>query len=146
MLLRRLISERRITSQDELVALLERGGHPVTQTTVSRDLATLGIEKVQDEDGGVVYALPAPGLAPDPASDELRGLLQAFALEIEHSRNLAVVKTRPGSASPIASALDRDPPEGVLGTVAGDDTVLVVTRNEDGGARLARNLRRLIGG
>lgn len=143
--LRRLLQAGRISSQEEIVLRLARAGHRATQTTVSRDLAALGAVKVVDDDGEERYALPDE---PAPASglDELTRMLRQFAVEIEASANLAVVKTLPGSAGPVATALDRARLDGILGTVAGDDTVLVVARDPRGGSPLARRLDLLGGG
>jgi transcriptional regulator of arginine metabolism len=142
-LLRRLLLERRISSQEEIVDRLARAGHRATQTTVSRDLTALGAVKVVD-DGGERYTLPDEP-APAGGLDELTRMLRQFAVEIDASANLAVVKTLPGSAGPVATALDRARLDGILGTVAGDDTVLVVARDPRGGSPLARRLE-LLGG
>lgn len=144
-LLRGLLTRRAVASQEELVALLRERGHTVTQTTVSRDLAALGAGKVVGEDGGVRYALPGDGepVGPDALHDDLERRIREFVTAIDHSGNLAVVKTLPGGAGPVASALDARPPAGVLGTVAGDDTILVVTRDLEGGAALARRLETI---
>lgn len=144
-LLRRWLAERAVASQGDLVARLARHGHRVTQTTVSRDLAALGATKTVDRNGDERYVLPDEPVAAAGLEDLAR-LLRQFAVEIDDSANLAVVKTLPGSAGPVATALDRARLDGILGTVAGDDTVLVVTRAATGGARVARTLERLGGG
>jgi len=146
MQLRRLIAQSAISGQDELVRLLGRHGHRVTQTTVSRDLAALGIEKVSGKNGETIYALPARGGAENHEAAALARMLRAFALEIDRAQNLVVIKTPPGSANPIATALDDNPPAEVLGTVAGDDTLLVVTRSDSGATKLVRKLQKLLGG
>lgn len=143
MVLRELIDSGEISSQEELLHRLKRRGHVVTQTTVSRDLQALGVEKRSDGSGEPVYRLTAT--TGDPGDDLVTRMLREFAVQIEPTRNLVVIKTPPGGAHPVASALDQTPP-GVLGTVAGDDTVLIVTRTDNGGARLARMLRKSIGG
>lgn len=145
MLVRRLIAERAVGSQEQLVRLLAARGHRVTQTTVSRDLAAVGVAKETLPGGRERYAL-ADSAGAAPPGDRLRHMLREFALEIGHSRNMVVIKTPPGSAQAVASALDQEAPPAVLGTVAGDDTVLVVTRKDDGGAALARILERQLEG
>ena len=145
LLLRRLIDEHEIHSQAELVRILARRGHRVTQTTVSRDLAALGIGK-HNGSRGPSESYAVPGRAKPAQSDLLHRMLRQFVLAIEHSGNLVVLKTAPGSASPVASAIDHAKPSNVIGTVAGDDTVLVITRNIDGGANLARQLETILGG
>jgi len=143
--LRRILEEREVRSQDELTERLARHGHRVTQTTVSRDLAALGAIKTAGDDGTERYALPdAPPVG--DGFDELARLLRQFAVEFAASGNLALIKTLPGSAGPVATALDRARIEDVLGTVAGDDTVMVVAREATGGAGVARRLERLWGG
>ena len=144
-LVRRLLDEHDIGSQQELAALLARHGHGVTQTTISRDLAALGAGKRLASDGRERYVLGDGPIAPTGA-EELSRMLRQFAVEVAASGNLALVKTLPGSAGPVATALDRANVDGVLGTVAGDDTVLVVARTATGGAGLARRLGTFLGG
>ena len=143
MLIRRLIVERAVESQDQLVRLLARKGHRVTQATVSRDLAAVGVAKEATPGGGERYTLTDAGGAATP-NGRLRHMLREFVVEIGHSRNMVVLKTPPGSAQAVASTLDRESPPAVLGTVAGDDTILVVTRTDNGGAALARRLEALM--
>ena len=115
-----LVSEHGIRSQADLQAHLARRGHAVNQGTLSRDLRDLGVRK-----GPGGYELPENGRGGGPAAELLHavreGLLDAVA-----AQNLAVLKTPPGGAQPLGLALDRAEPEGVVGTLAGDDTVLVV--------------------
>ncbi len=142
--LRRLLSGGEASTQDDIARLLARRGHVVTQATVSRDLAAIGAVKTTGDDGEERYALAPAAGREAVAPQELARLLQAFAIEIGHSGNLAVVKTAPGSAGPVAAALDSAEIESVLATIAGDDTVLVVARSAQGGAGLARALDRLL--
>ena len=144
-LVRRLLDEHDIGSQQELAARLARHGHRVTQTTISRDLAAVGAGKRVASDGHERYVLGDGPATPEGAA-ELTRMLRQFAVEVAASGNLAIVKTLPGSAGPVATALDRASVDGVLGTVAGDDTVLVVARTATGGAGLARRLETLLGG
>ena len=141
-LLRRLLAERAVTSQEEVLRLLRDHGHRVTQATASRDLAAIGAEK----DDGERYRLAGAPPASPPAHDELAQLMREFVLGVGHSANLAVLRTTPGAAATVASALDRAPVEGVLGTLAGDDTVLVVARTARGGAPLCSRFERILGG
>lgn len=142
LVLRRLLDERRVSSQEELVKLLAARGHRVTQTTVSRDLAALGVGKHTGTSG----TLYRGGQRPAPANDngQLAHMLREFVLQIHQAQNLVLLKTPPGAAHPVASALDHDTPDGVLGTVAGDDTVLVITRDTRGGTSVARRLEALL--
>ena len=140
LLLRRLIDERSVGSQQEMVRLLAAKGYRVTQATVSRDLAAIGVRKL----GGQTerYALGPPAEADVPG--DLARRLRDFVQRIDHSMNLVVLRTSPGAASPVASALDLAELRGVLGTVAGDDTVLVISRSSRGGSRLARSLKAML--
>jgi transcriptional regulator of arginine metabolism len=133
-----LVRERRISTQGELVAALGDAGHEVVQTTVSRDIHELGLTKVRTPDGTLVYA---PAGAPD--SDRLRGIgpaLRRWALTVESSGNLIVVTTPHGYAPPLAYALDDSGHPGILGTLAGENTVMVVAREGIAGADLRDEL------
>jgi transcriptional regulator of arginine metabolism len=140
----RLLEAGPIASQGQLVELLADQGIEATQTTVSRDLEELGAVKVRLPGGVGAYALPelpARHLSPD---DHLRRVFGEWVVELASSGNLVVLRTPPGSAHVVGSALDRSTLEGILGTVAGDDTVLVVT-GEGGGAEMADRLAALAG-
>ena len=145
-LLRRLVGSRAITSQESAGRLLEDRGHPVTQATVSRDLAAIGAEKSLDATGRERYVLANTAGRGDNLKSDLARMMREFVLSVGHSGNLALLKTAPGSAAPVASALDQANPANVLGTIAGDDTVLVVARSANGGAGLARRLTRILEG
>jgi transcriptional regulator of arginine metabolism len=138
----RLLEEQAISSQAQLVELLASDGVVATQATVSRDLEELGAVKVRIPGGTMAYAIPEhakEGHAPD---DHLRRVMGEFVVEVAHSINLVVLRTPPGSAHVVASALDRAGIADVLGTVAGDDTVFVAVRD----ARVGTRVRRLVGG
>jgi len=145
-LLAQLLAEHAVTSQPQLVELLAEAGVPATQATVSRDLEELGAVKVRMP--GVerqVYAiaeLPKDQVAP---LDHLRRVLGEWVVDLAVSANLVVLRTPPGSAHVVASALDRTPLDGMLGTVAGDDTILAVASEEVGGAALAERIGELAG-
>ena len=141
----RLLEEQVISSQVQLVELLATEGLNLTQATVSRDLEELGAVKVRIPGGAMAYAIPE--LAKDRVAPEevLRKVLGEFLVEAAHSANLAVLRTPPGSAHVVASALDRANLSDVLGTVAGDDTVLVVCLPPEGGEKMSARLARLAG-
>ena len=145
-LLGRLLAEHAVTSQDQLVELLAAEGVVATQATVSRDLEEVGAVKVRvPGTERLVYAiaeLPRDQLVPE---DHLRRVLGEWVVDVRSSGNLVVVRTPPGSAHVVASALDRSGLDGVLGTVAGDDTVLVVAAEAGGGAALAVRLAEIAG-
>jgi transcriptional regulator of arginine metabolism len=140
-----LLSSNRVTSQVQLVELLAAEGIDATQATVSRDLEDLGAIKVRIQGGDTIYAvpeLPAERVAPD---DHLRRVLGDWVVDVAQSQNIVVLRTPPGSAHVVGSALDRAGLDGVLGTVAGDDTMLVVADEQVGGAALATRLSDLAG-
>lgn len=145
-MLRRLLAERAVRSQAEAARLLARHGHAVTQATVSRDLAALGVRKTVDRSGRERYALAASAARREAHAGELARMLREFVVGVTHSGNLALLRTAPGAAPPVASALDRAATRGVLGTIAGDDTVLVIARGARGGPGLARRLEKIMEG
>src|ERR1700728_2300244 len=139
-----LLADHPITSQSQLVELLDAAGIESTQATVSRDLEDLGAVKVRMP--GVerlVYAiaeLPKDQIAP---LDHLRRVLGEWVVDLAVSGNLVVVRTPPGSAHVVASALDRTKIEGLLGTGAGDDTVLAIADEAFGARALADRIEEL---
>jgi len=141
----RLLESHAVTSQAQLVALLAEEGVEATQTTVSRDLEEIGAVKVRVAGGETVYALPELPVQQIAPYDHLRRVLGEWVVEVAHSVNLVVLRTPPGSAHVVGSALDRSGFEGVVGTVAGDDTVLVVASEEVGGLELARRIGEVAG-
>jgi len=143
-----LISQRAIRSQAELATLLATEGVDVTQATLSRDLDELGAVKLRGPDGGApVYALPEEGHPMRSAAggtSRLTRLLGELLVSADASGNLVVLRTPPGAAQFLASALDRAALHDVVGTIAGDDTVLLVAREGAvTGAELAERLRGL---
>jgi transcriptional regulator of arginine metabolism len=142
-----------VRSQTELGRLLAAEGVAVGQATLSRDLEEIGAVKVRRPGVGTVYAVAdaeAPGPVLRALTDVTEGRVSRLAAELlisaEASANLVVVHTPPGGAHLLASAIDRAGLDDVLGTVAGDDTVLLIARDPRGGARLASRLRRMAGG
>jgi transcriptional regulator of arginine metabolism len=140
-----ILEKSAVGSQQQLVELLAAAGVEATQATVSRDLEEIGAVKVRAAGGEPVYAvpdLPKDRVAPE---DHLRRVLGDWVVEVATSANLVVVRTPPGSAHVVASALDRAGLPEILGTVAGDDTILVIAVEEVGGARVAERLGALAG-
>ena len=142
----RLLASQPVSSQAQLVEQLAAEGIVATQATVSRDLEELGAVKVRVPGGEHVYAIPEPHERP-VSDDHLRRVLSEWLVSAESSGNLVVLRTPPGSAHVVASALDRSsvPLPGVLGTVAGDDTLLVIAQEGCSGAELAASLRSVAG-
>jgi transcriptional regulator of arginine metabolism len=134
-----LIRDKAIRSQTELAELLAAGGVQVTQATLSRDLEELGAVKVSG-----AYLIPADGTRPlreaENAPARLLRLLRELLTGVDASGNIAVLRTPPGAAQFLASALDRSGLTDVVGTIAGDDTILVVARDVTGGKALADKL------
>ena len=141
----KLLESQAVTSQGQLVALLAEQGVEATQTTVSRDLEDLGAVKVRLPGGDTAYALPELPSHQVAPEDHLRRVLGEWVVEADRSGNLVVLRTPPGSAHVVASALDRSGFPGVIGTVAGDDTVLVVVSEALGGATVAHRLATVSG-
>ena len=134
----RLVREQPLSTQSELADALRAEGHEVVQTTVSRDVHELGLIKVRDASRRLVYAFPE-----DVAgyNEDLRDALTRWALTLEPSGNLVVVVTPYGYASPLAQAIDVARHPHVAGTIAGENTVLLVAREPVTGAELAEELR-----
>jgi transcriptional regulator of arginine metabolism len=149
-----LLTRHEVRSQTELGDLLEQAGLSVTQATLSRDLVELEAVKVRSATGTLVYAVPGEGgdRTPRPAAEHgaaetrLARLLAELLVSADSTANLAVLRTPPGAAQFLASALDRAELDTVLGTIAGDDTVLVITREPAGGASVVRRLLVLADG
>ena len=139
-----LLESQVVTSQTQLVELLAADGVVATQATVSRDLEELGAIKVRMAGAEPVYAVPE--FEDRVATEEhLKRVFGDWVVDVAHSGNLVVVRTPPGSAHVVASAVDRAGLSDIIGTVAGDDTILVVAAERAGGAKVARRLSRLAG-
>lgn len=141
----KILETEQITNQARLVELLKKDGVVATQATVSRDLEELGAIKVRIPGGDTVYAipeLPQDRVAPE---DHLRRVLGDWVVEVRWSGNLVVLRTPPGSAHVVASALDRAGLSDIIGTVAGDDTILVVAAEKSSGTKVAKRLSALSG-
>ena len=139
-----LVQAGSVHSQSALVGLLAKAGFDVTQATASRDLEDIGAFRGRGRDGSAIYQLP---------QDEVQSLSRVISLpselilSVESSGNLAVVRTPPGGAQLLASALDGARTHGqlvsVIGTIAGDDTVLLISKRSTGGSALAKELQKI---
>ena len=142
----RILEQQAVSSQSQLVQLLEVDGVVATQATVSRDLEELGAVKVRIPGGTLAYAIPDYTRGERSATDDhLKRLMSEFVLEVAHSANIVVLRTPPGSAHVVASALDRAGLPDILGTVAGDDTLFLVVNDSVGSASVATDLAALAG-
>lgn len=140
----KLLAEQVVGSQAHLVELLADDGLTVTQATVSRDLDELGAIKVRVPGGTTVYAIPELPIEQLAPREHLRRVLGEWLADITRSGDLVVVRTPPGSAHVVASALDRSGLDHLIGTVAGDDTLLAIAA-EGKGSLLARTLAESAG-
>lgn len=137
-----LVRAERIPSQEVLREKLADRGFEVAQATLSRDIRELGLVKVPDEEGGSVYTVPAHVVDPTPT---LTRLLPALYLGAEGVGNLLVIKTLTGGAQPVAVALDWEEWPEVVGTIGGDDTILVILRAPEHLEIVTRRLEELAG-
>ena len=143
--IQRLLEDQAVSTQEQLVELLAADGVVATQATVSRDLEDLGAIKVRVPGGETVYAVPAMPRDAVAPEEHLRRVCSEWVVEISHSHNLVVLRTPPGSAHVVGSALARAGLPEVLGTVAGDDTLLLIAAESTTGADVARRISTLAG-
>jgi transcriptional regulator of arginine metabolism len=145
-----LLEHHQVRSQTELAELLAAEGVTVTQGTLSRDLLDLGALRVRGAGGHLIYAVPGEGGDRSPVvaeqgafNERLARLSNEILVSAEASANLAVLRTPPGAAQYFASAIDRAGWSSILGTIAGDDTILVITRDPQGGQQIAETFIRM---
>jgi transcriptional regulator of arginine metabolism len=140
-----LLTAQSVRSQAELAALLAADGLQVTQATLSRDLVELGAVRIRGREGALVYAVPGEGGGRAPQTGLTQEILDArlgrlcaeLLVTAEASANLVILRTPPGAANFLALAIDHSILPSVLGSIAGDDTVMLVTRDPNGGAEVA---------
>ncbi len=140
-----LLETHQVKSQPELRDLLSSHGVEVTQATMSRDLLELGAVRLRDADGHLVYVIDqgAEGSEERAASARLTRVIEELVVGVEASANLVVVRTPPGAAQFLASSIDHGGLPGVIGSVAGDDTVLLITKEITGGEAVVEHLLAL---
>ena len=147
-----LLQQHPVRSQSDLMELLHEEGIEVTQATISRDLDELRADKVPGPEGGLVYAVPNEGgdsglRPPDlqaTGGNRLARVGEEILISADASGNIVVLRTPPGAAQYLASVIDHTILPEVIGTVAGDDTVLLVTRDVDGGKEVAERILKSI--
>jgi transcriptional regulator of arginine metabolism len=132
-----LIESGGVHSQSDLVTLLKKAGYAVTQATASRDLEEIGAVRARSKTGESIYQIPGGS---DEALARVSPMPSKLILSVDHSANLAVIHTPPGAAQFLASSLDHADLTGVIGTIAGDDTIILVSKKASGGAQLAKEL------
>lgn len=143
-----------VRSQSQLAKLLSDDGLSVTQATLSRDLDELGAVKIRTNNGELIYAVPSEGgfrtpmapLGESVKEERMSRLAGELLISAEASANLVVVRTPPGAAQFFASAIDQAEVYDILGTIAGDDTVMLISRDPAGGQAVADHLLRLAAG
>ncbi|MGW5096804.1 arginine repressor [Streptomyces nodosus] len=146
-----ILNRQPVRSQSQLAKLLADDGLSVTQATLSRDLDELNAVKIRNTDGDLIYAVPSEGgfrtprapLGGSAKEERMRRLSQELLISAEASANLVVLRTPPGAAQFLASAIDQAELHDILGTIAGDDTLLLISREPTGGQALADHLLRL---
>lgn len=121
--IKKLIAENKVSSQDELLVLLEKKGLIYTQATLSRDLKFLKVNKISDNEKGYIYELPDQHTSANVTAEAYAA--QGF-VSIQFANNLGIIKTLPGYANSIASLIDKTNPFEIAGTIAGDDTILII--------------------
>jgi len=141
--IRRLVQEQHISTQAELAEALRAEGLDAVQATVSRDIGQLGLVKVRNGDGKLIYALP--GAADLRRRDQLAVALRQWSLGMTPTRELLVIQTPRGFAAALADAIDEAALPEIAGTLAGDNTIFVAARNGGGGAELAQLLGHIEG-
>ncbi|MHB8158749.1 MAG: arginine repressor [Desulfocucumaceae bacterium] len=140
-----IIRAKAIETQEQLAEELGRAGLAVTQATVSRDVKDLGLIKVPGDGNTSIYALPEKNSAP-VKEGRLKRLIIESVQKIDYSENLIVIKTMPGEAQGVASAIDNSDLPGVIGTVAGDDTIIIVVKPKGAVAAIVSRFNDLSGG
>jgi len=146
-----ILNRQPVRSQSQLAKLLADDGLSVTQATLSRDLDELNAVKIRNNDGDLIYAVPSEGgfrtprapLGESAKEERMRRLSSELLISAEASANLVVLRTPPGAAQFLASAIDQAELHDILGTIAGDDTLLLISRHPTGGQALADHLLRL---
>jgi transcriptional regulator of arginine metabolism len=139
-----LVSRRRIGTQHDLLAALSAEGCRATQATLSRDIRELGLEKTRDQLGRPRYVVPQDRRRTEPR-EALAAVLSTFGQGAVAAQSIVVVQSELGSAPAIARALDRIEHPLIVGTLAGDDTCLVIAADAEGAAAIARELGEIIG-
>jgi transcriptional regulator of arginine metabolism len=134
-----LVRREPVANQEQLRCSLLQHGFDVTQATLSRDIHELGLAKTAEG-----YAVPNGDQQPEPALPAAMRLVREFVLDVREAQNLIVVKTAAGSAQPVASALDAENWPELVGTVGGDDTILVISQSKKSAHKLAARLQEML--
>ncbi len=129
-----IISMQPVSTQEELIMLLEERGIKTTQATLSRDIQQLSLVKLRDESGAVRYTMPVSAV-------KEKTLFQEAVLSVDYAMNTIVLKCRAGMAAGTCAAIDSVNHDGVVGTIAGDDTIFILVRSETDAKKLSKKFR-----
>ncbi|GAB6099005.1 arginine repressor [Halanaerocella petrolearia] len=140
-----LVEEENIQTQSELAHRLQQEGIKVTQATVSRDIKQIGLIKVPMRDGGYKYSLPPQHQEKINVHSRMKRMFQDSVIDIDYSENLIVVNTLPGAAQGIAALFDNSELNNVIGTIAGDDTIMLIVKPKEAVPKVMKELDRLKG-
>lgn len=138
-----IISENVIETQDDLIEKLRESGYPVTQATVSRDIKQLGLIKTATKDGGYKYTVARGDNSGN--DNKLKTIMRETIVSAQEAQNIVVLKTFAGMANAAATSLDALAGEAIVGSIAGDDTIFVVVRNNEDAAEFANYVKDVIG-
>lgn len=139
-----IITGNNIETQDELIELLRKSGYDVTQATVSRDIKELKLAKTMTNHGTYRYV---PQIVSEPDGEKrLGGALAGAVISVDYAENIAVVKTYPGMADAVATGIDKAEHESIVGCVAGDDTIIIVTRSKTRASELCGQIKSMLRG
>ncbi len=144
--IKEIIYKNKINSQEKLLEKLNAKGFKITQATLSRDLKHLKIAKIPNEILGYIYELPQGSYTPKNEEQKTNKSEENRILSIEFSNNIAIIKTEPGFASGIAGIIDNNKPYEILGTIAGDDTILLALRENISKNIIIESLERFMPG
>ncbi len=140
-----IIKSTNVYKQEELAAILINEGYSVTQATVSRDIKELNLIKVKDgKNGKSKYSMPTAKSAHEVSDEKVITLLKTFIISVEAAKNLIVVKTLSGNGSACGMVIDKLKPEGIVGSIAGDDTLLIVTHNNEDANSIVDYIKELV--
>ena len=143
--IKEIITSRAVCKQEELANILNQEGYSVTQATVSRDIKELGLIKVKDyETKKSKYSLPKLKPIHEVTDEKVITLLKTFIVSVEAAKNLIVVKTLAGNGSACGMAIDKLTPDGVVGSIAGDDTLLIVTHDDETANNVVDYIKELV--
>ncbi len=143
-IIREIIRSKKISSQEELISELKNRGLDVTQSTASRDIKSLNLVKARDTEQNEYYASSTKYVSgPLVEEKRIRSKFKDNVISVERANNIIVIKTNPGEAQGVAAAIDGSNYETILGTVAGDDTIICIIDNEDNAERMIAFFREL---